>query len=71
MEKCLERGVDGAETLGAVAVGPGHVITVMLKKKGWLRGSGSAALVELNVTDAALARLGKSSKTAPSSVEEE
>ena len=70
VEKCLEQGIDGAETLGAVAVGPGHVITVMLKKKGWLRGSGGGALVALNVTNVALLRLGNSSELAPSTIED-
>ena len=42
MEWCLERGVDGAETLGAASVGPKKVLFVVLIRKGWGRGDGGS-----------------------------
>lgn len=37
---CMERGVDGAQTLGAVSVGPKKVLVVVMMRKGWGRGGG-------------------------------
>lgn len=53
-QKCIERGIDGAETVGAVAVGPKHVIAVILKKTGWMRNSESGGMYELNMTNVTL-----------------
>ena len=54
VEKCMEGGIDGAETLGAVAVGPKLAIAVVLTKKWWMRGGRSEGLDLFNVTNARL-----------------
>lgn len=58
VERCMEQGIDGAETLGADAVGPkGVIAVVMLRRimKGeWTNG----ALDQLNVTKVRLSKPG-------------
>lgn len=58
VRKCMERGVDRAETVGAAAVGPKRVIVVVLMKKGWMRGMAGGGVIELNVTNVTLLGLG-------------
>lgn len=58
VEKCMERGIDGAETVGAAAVGPKLVIAVILMRKGWKGNSVSEGLVELNMRNVTLLRPG-------------
>lgn len=55
VQKCM---IDGAETLGAVAVGPKRVVGVFLTKRWWERGYRDGRLGLLNVTSARLLRPG-------------
>lgn len=47
VELCLERGVDGVGTLGAVSVGPMKALVVVMMRKGSMGGGGSGGLVEI------------------------
>ena len=52
--ECLERGIRGAPTIGAVAVGPKRAIVVILTKN-WETGDGlGGGLLELNTTNVTL-----------------
>lgn len=62
VEKCMVEGIDGAETIGASAVGPKRVIVVILKKRGWN--------VQLNGTDVTLLKPGNFSGSIPSLIED-
>ena len=66
----MERGIEGAETLGAVAVGPKQVIALIMVKKAWTREGVSEGLVQLNLTDARLSRPGSRWGRIPSLVED-
>ena len=70
IENCMERGVEGAETLGAVAVGRKQVIALILVKKAWTREGVSEGLIQLNLTNARLSRLGSRLGRIPSLVED-
>lgn len=70
IENCMERGIEGAETLGAVAVGPKQVIALILVKKAWTREGVSEGLVQLNLTNAKLWRPGSRLGRIPSLVED-
>ena len=54
VQKCMELGIDGAETVGAVAVGPKRVIAVVLTKKGRNGSNMSGGTFELNMTNLTL-----------------
>lgn len=50
VQKCMEQGIDGAETVGATAVGPKHVIAVVLARKRSMGDSLSQGLIGLNMS---------------------
>ena len=70
VENCMERGIGGAATLGAVAVGPEQVIVVVLIRKTWTRRGVSEGLVQLNVTNSGLSRPGSRLRRNSSLVQE-
>ena len=70
MQKCMERGIEGAETLGAVAVGPALVLAVIVLRKVSNSGSGSGGVHGLNMVNATLLRPGNFSRISQSLVED-
>ncbi len=70
VKKCMERGIDGAETVGAVAVGPKHVLAVILVREPSTRGSVGRERLELNMTNVTLMGTGNSSGLSPPFVED-
>ena len=67
VESCLERGIDGAETMGSDTVGPKGVIAVVMLKRiittGWV-------LAPLNLTDIRLSKPGRITRPLSSLVED-
>lgn len=70
VQKCMERGIEGAETLGAVAVGPALVLAVIVLRKVSNSGSGSGGVHGLNMVNATLLRPGNFSRISQSLVED-
>lgn len=69
VQKCMEQGIDGAETVGAVAVGPKRVIAIVLTKR-WSGSSMSGGTFELNMTNVTLLGPGIFSGLSPSLIED-
>lgn len=65
VRKCMERGIDGAETVGAVAVGPKHVLAVILTREPLMRGNGGGDMLEINMTNVTLMGTGNFSGLSP------
>ena len=66
VENCMERGIDGAATLGRVTVGPRGAIDVVLRKKGHVDGG----VHLLDLTNVQLSKPGSLSRPSPSLVED-
>ena len=69
VNKCMERGIDGAETVGAVVVGPKRVIVVVLMRKERIRGGVGAEVLKL-VTNATMVGPGNFSAGSPPFIED-
>lgn len=70
VQKCMEQGIDGAETVGAVAVGPKRAIVVVLTKKRWNRSNMSGGTFGLNMTNVTLLGPGIILGLSPSLIED-
>lgn len=70
VEECLERGIDGAETVGAVAVGPRRVIAVVLMRKGARKDGVGRGTFELNMANVTRLGAGNFSGMSPSLIED-
>ena len=71
VEKCMERGIDGTETVGAVTVGPKCVIAIVLMRKERMGGGVGAEVLELNMTNVTMVGPGNFSAGSPPFVEED
>ena len=70
VKKCMEQGIDGVETVGAVAVGPKQVLSVVLMRRQTMRGSVGGDFLELNMTNVTLMGTGNFSGLHPPLVED-
>ena len=66
----MERGIDGAETVGAVTVGLKCVIAIVLMRKERMGGGVGAEVLELHMTNVTMVEPGNFSAGSPPVVEE-